>query len=149
MWYIWADRGQFPNHVKTPKLQPGQSIHLKNGNIIAVFWKDKRDVFLASSIHGNSESNIERFLGNITKHGVISDNNKNMGGVDKCDHFLSYYAVGRKTMNWWKKVFFRMFELSIINTMCIYFEKHSNLLREKTATNSLRHFGTPAGAAIS
>ena len=39
-------------------------------------------------------------------------------GVDKCDQHLNYYAIGRKSIKWWKKVFFCMCEMSIINAMC-------------------------------
>ena len=61
-----------------------------------------------------------------------------MGGVGKCDQFLSYYAVGRNTMKWWKKVFLRMFELCIINSMCIYFEKYPDFAKRRSSHKLFR-----------
>ena len=34
--------------------------------------------------------------------------NSSMGGVDLTDQYMSYYLVGRKTMKWWRRVFWRM-----------------------------------------
>ncbi len=119
---VRVDRGEFPESFKTKKLDKGKSEYINNGTIMAVHWKDKRDVFMMSSFHGNAENVIERF-GNeeVSKPEMISDYNLNMGGVDKCDQFLSYYNIGRKSKKWWKKVFFRMVELCIVNAMCMYF----------------------------
>ena len=36
--------GQFLQQFKTAKLQRGESILLRNGNMVAVHWFDKRDV---------------------------------------------------------------------------------------------------------
>ena len=44
-----------------------------------------------------------------------------MGDVDKCNQYLSYYYIGRKAIKWWRKVFSRIFEIYIINSMVIYF----------------------------
>ena len=121
---IRVNRGEFPENFKNEKLEPGKSLYIKNGDIMAVHWKDKRDVFVISSFHGNTETNIERHRGKIQKPDVIIDYNQNMGGVDKCDQYISYYTIGRKAQKWWKKVFFRMFEMCVINSMCIYLEKN-------------------------
>ena len=56
-----------------------------------------------------------------------------MGGVDKCDQYLSYYSVGRKTQNWWKPIFFRLFEMCITNSMCIYVEKHPEFSKRRNS----------------
>ena len=39
-----VDRGQFPTEFKKAKLQKEQSNFLKDGNIVVVHWKDKRDL---------------------------------------------------------------------------------------------------------
>ena len=104
---------------------------MHNGNIVACHWKDKRYVFLLSSIKENKEKVISRQTGEITKPEVIIDYNSYMNGVDKCDQHLSYYTIGRKSIKWWKKVFNRMFELCIINAMCIYFAKNTDFAEDE------------------
>ena len=47
-----------------------------------------------------------------------------MNGVDKCDQYLNYYSMGRKSIKWWKIVFFKLIELCVVNAMVIYFHKN-------------------------
>jgi hypothetical protein len=57
---IRADRGKFPNEFRKGSIAKESSKFIRNGNIVAVHWKDKRDVFVVSSIHGNGSQHIER-----------------------------------------------------------------------------------------
>ena len=99
-------RAQLPLSFETEKLNIGEASYLKRNNVIAVHWKDKRDVLCLSSFHNPGETVITRHQNDITKPNLICDYNVYMGGVDKCDQFLSYYSVSRKSLKWWKKVFF-------------------------------------------
>jgi len=51
---------------------------------------------------------------------VVLDYNKNKTGVDKSDQMLSYYTFSRKTVKWWKKLFFHLFELAVVNAHILY-----------------------------
>ena len=51
---------------------------------------------------------------------MIDQYNQYMGGVDKCDQYQSNYDIARKSRKWWKKVFFRMLELAVINSYIVY-----------------------------
>ncbi|UYV66531.1 PGBD5 [Cordylochernes scorpioides] len=46
--------------------------------------------------------------------------NKHKAGVDRSDQLLSYYSFQRRTMKWWKKLFFHIFGLTIVNSHIIY-----------------------------
>ena len=51
----------------------------------------------------------------------ISDYNAFMGGVDVTDQHLSYYSLTqRRTLKRWKKVFWRMIDISILNSWIIF-----------------------------
>ena len=109
----------------------GSSAFLKTDDgILAVHWKDKWDVFVVSAIHGNSEVRVQRHAQELTKPSTIWEYNKYMGGVDKCDQYLSYYTVSRRSMKLWKKVFFWLLELCITNSMCIYFRKNPDFVKK-------------------
>jgi hypothetical protein len=44
-----------------------------------------------------------------------------MGGVDLTDQCLSYYSLTqRRTVKWWKKVFWRLVDISILNSWIIF-----------------------------
>lgn len=62
---------------------------------------------------------------------MINQYNCYMNGVDKCDQMLSSYSIQRKTQKWWKKLFFRLVELSIINSMVLYTTLFPNTLPQR------------------
>ena len=86
-----------------------------------VHWKDNRDVHALSTKHGNA---VAHDLPH--KPELISDYNKFMGGVDHNDQLLVYFAVGRKTMKRWKRVFWRLIDVSLVNCHLFYKLKPGN-----------------------
>ena len=51
--------------------------------------------------------------------------NKYKTGVDRSNQMLSYYSFERKTIKWWKKLFFRLFDLVLFNAHILH-NKTSN-----------------------
>ena len=52
---------------------------------------------------------------------MIVDYNQNMGGVDLMDQYLSYYYLTTKrSLKWWKKVFWRLIDICVLNSWVIY-----------------------------
>ena len=43
-----------------------------------------------------------------------------MGGVDRMDQMLVYYSIGRKTIKWYRRVFWRIIDLTLINAFILY-----------------------------
>ena len=89
---VRINRGEFPKAFKVANLDVGSSTYLRMNYILAVHWKDKRDVFVLSSIHGNKEETIQSHKGENSKPTMIQCYSMKMGGVDKCDQRLSYYS---------------------------------------------------------
>ena len=108
----------------TQKLAARDSAFIHEDNIVSVHWKDRRDVFLISSIHNVLMCKREMMKIFQSQH---------MGSADKCDQYLSHYSLGRKSIIWWKKVFFRLFELCIINAMVVYFNKNIEFSKRRQA----------------
>ena len=53
----------------------------------------------------------DRHTGNhIIKPTCVVDYCKNMGGVGVADQMLQYYEALRRTVKWWKKLFFPFFK---------------------------------------
>lgn len=61
-----------------------------------------------------------------------------MGGVDKCDQYLSYYSLVRKSLKWWVKVFFRLLEMCVVNAMCLYFAKNPLFASKRNSHKKFR-----------
>ena len=105
---VRMDHGQFLLQFKTAKLQHGESILLRNGNMVAVHWFDKRDGFAMSTIHGTGNVEVTRRGDeqSFQKPVIINEYNKFMGGVDQCDQLFSSYSLNRKSVKWCKKYFY-------------------------------------------
>ena len=84
---VSVNRGEFPNNFKVGKLDCRKSTCICNNKIVAVHWKDKRDVFMMSYCHGKDESLVERHSFNIIKPSMIMNYNNNMDGVNKHDQY--------------------------------------------------------------
>ena len=51
---------------------------------------------------------------------VVDDYNRSMNGVDKADQYTVYYSFIRKSRKWWRKLFFWLFEVTIVNSYILY-----------------------------
>ena len=52
---------------------------------------------------------------------AIIDYNQYMGSVDLMDQHLSYYSMpARCTLKWWKKIFWRLVDISVVNLWIIF-----------------------------
>jgi hypothetical protein len=113
----------FPREVTTAKLTKGQTISKRNGNVVVMKWKDKRDVLAVSTRHTGKIVTLPRLNrrgAQVNKQDLILDYNQHMGGVDRVDQILSYYSPLRKSIKWYRKVVFHIFDLCIGNAYHIY-----------------------------
>ncbi len=72
-----------------------------------------------------------------------------MGGVDLADQAMCYYSVGRKTMKWWRRVFWRVHDMAITNAVVLHKENsirtNTNALSQKLFRMKLAYsFTAPA-----
>ncbi len=51
---------------------------------------------------------------------VVHDYNQHMLGVDKLDQLASYYSFLHKSVKWWRKVFFWLVEVTVVNSYILY-----------------------------
>ena len=90
-------------------------------------WKDKRDVHMCTTIHDASFVDIPRRVDRrageqIKRSACIVDYDKHMGAVDRCDQIIAYPAFKRRTLKWWKKVFFHLLMIATLNAYLLYKE---------------------------
>ncbi len=118
---VRSNRKHFPKFIEDPtkKLQC-----LVSGPLLSAKYKDKRDVHLLSTVHEGKmiASNKINFRTNlaIEKPDIVMDYNKNMRLVDKSDMQINAIDCLRKTIKWYKKLFFHMLDISILNAHHIY-----------------------------
>ena len=56
----------------------------------------------------------------IVKFEAVHQYNQLMGALDRSDQMVSYNAFKRRTLKWWKKVFFHLFMLGVLNAYLVH-----------------------------
>ena len=103
----------------------------KPSPIIYTVWKDARAVcVMSSAFPGHAEGTVSRKKVN-SKTGAIEQTdidvpivvqmyNKYMGGVDKSDQYLAYHNILRKTVRYWKTLFYHLVDVAAVNAYLLY-----------------------------
>ena len=67
---------------------------------------------------------LARNRGEAQKPVAIDHYNNSMNGVDRADQNSVYYSFIRKSRKWWRKLFFWLMEVAVVNSF-ILFQLHS------------------------
>ena len=125
---VRINRRGMPKQVTAAKLKKGEmtSSEVKKG-MLALKWQDKRPVNMLSTIHDNSRVTKRRRtrlaaggIEEVEKPTMVDRYNTYMGGVDKGDQLMSYYGFIHRTVKWWRRAFFHLFENAIVNAYILY-----------------------------
>ena len=121
---VRKNRKELPKLLPAVKLRQGEGIFRRKGNLLALKYHDKRDIHFLTTAHQAKmvvTDKTNRVTGErILKPKPIVEYIKKMGGVDLSDQITQYYEVLRKTVKWWKKLFFHLFNLAIVNSFILY-----------------------------
>jgi len=116
---VRRNRRGMPPFKKT-KFQPGQTESKHTGEMLTIKWMDHREVHMLTTKHEDEQLPIQKH-GKVTmKPKCVKEYNKNMGFVDNTDMLLSSVECVRKTMKWYKKIFFHLIDLSLLNAYSSY-----------------------------
>lgn len=118
------NRKEIPVALKNAKLKKGEVIFRQRNNLMAMKWKDKRDVSMLSTKHTPTFSvtaRVDRQTGEpIVIPSCILEYNSYMGGVDRADQLGKYYTITRKSLKWWKKLAMHIINMAITNAYILY-----------------------------
>ena len=121
------NRKNVPPLVKDKKLKRGEHCAQHSGDVAVLMWQDKKRVTMISTYHKNDmRVVVNRANKTEIKPVVVCDYNKNMLGVDLKDQMLQPYLLERKKgTKWYLKLFRRLLNVAIHNSMVIY-RSHTN-----------------------
>lgn len=126
------NRKNMPVALKNANLKKGEVIYRQKGNLLALKWKDKRDVTMLSTVHKATFTITNRDIHNTGEPVVIPSTvvtyNKYMGGVDHADQLNKYYTMTRKTIKWWKKLALHIINAAITNAYILHKKYHHHPL---------------------
>lgn len=86
-------------------------------------WLNRIELFTLSTKFGDDLINTTKLDNNgipIKKPTCVVNYNQCMGSIDKTDMLLSSVECVRKTCKWYKKIFFHLINLSLLNSYSIY-----------------------------
>ena len=115
---VRPDRKNMPRDFVTSKLKKGEC-RLKSCNgILALKWKNNRDVHIISTKHETAERTEQ---GNLTsKPKCVIDYNKGMVGINRQARMLACFPAMRKHTKGHRKVFFYVLDMALFNSYILF-----------------------------
>lgn len=118
---------------------------------MAVKWHDKKDVYMLSSAHDSSLISTRKRNSNITSEFLkplcVKEYNENRGAVDKTAMQITFSESLRNTTKWYKKLFFHMIDLSVLNSFILFKTiKHQNFQLSKFKLEIIRELIAKCGS---
>jgi hypothetical protein len=120
---VHHDRHGMPQDIgpKSLKMKRGDIVACVRGNLRAVCWKDKCDVYIPTKRHAPPvEGNFSDKSGRAIKPRVVEDYNTYMGFVDTSDRMVNSYGTAWRTRKWTNKLFFHLTDMTILNAFLIH-----------------------------
>ena len=115
----------FPGH----RLKRGECVSQSANGIMALIWKDKKDVKMLSTKHNSEmlDTGKKSREGNaIIKPACVVAYNHGMGGVDHSDQLSATCRSVRKYTKWYNKLFFYMVDIALVNAFLILKKLHKD-----------------------
>jgi hypothetical protein len=98
--------------------------------MLAVKWRDRREIIMLTTMHrdvmvtlNKKDRKTQEY---VRKPQCVTDYNEKMGAVDHSDMMLSSVECIRKTIKWYKKLFFHTVNLCLLNAHAFYLTKTGN-----------------------
>lgn len=121
---VRLNRRNMPPNMKTkPKLKKGETLAASSGDMLALVWKDKKNVNMLTTMHKDTirDTGKKSRTGKAVRKPIAcSSYSKGMGGVDLNDQISVFYKSPRKTIKWYKKIFFYMLDMTIVNSFVVW-----------------------------
>ena len=113
-----------PKTFLNQNIPQGNVLACREGPILALKWRDKHDVVVLSTKHTSEMTmvSVRTRGGRILKDKPVAVDgyNKHMGDVNNSDQMLEYYSFNRKGVKWWKKLYFHLISLALVNAHKLY-----------------------------
>jgi len=140
---IRTRRKQFPQQLSQLKFaNQGDSKVLQSvetPQLTATVWKDKKNVFyLSTNADPTGNATVLRRQRTGKRREVVSPMSvslyqQHMNGVDRADQLRESYPAGRKSLKWWRYIFWYLLNTAVVNAMVCQKESpnHQRETRQK------------------
>ncbi|XP_068115883.1 piggyBac transposable element-derived protein 4-like [Hyperolius riggenbachi] len=117
---VRANRKGLPSEVVHKKLKRGETCSQRSNELLALKFRDKRDVLALTTIHTEATTTVRTRSREVVKPLAIAEYTKFMGAVDLSDQVLAPYRLNRKRKIWYKKVALYFFQMCLQNAFVLY-----------------------------
>ena len=124
---IVKNRVGLPDAIRSPfTLGDDDTMQFRCERFMVIAWRaksKKTPVIMVSSACSARMTEVRNRKGEVLQKPVAVDTyNHSMNGVDRNDQHCTYYSFVRKTLKWWRKMFFYLLECSTVNSYILYQE---------------------------
>ncbi|KAL9952183.1 hypothetical protein ACROYT_G039398 [Oculina patagonica] len=156
---ILENRRDFPVNLKNSKQwakekDRGSLRWERDPPCLALQWLDNKVVSVITTIdNANVKSQVSRKVKTargawrsvqVPRPEVIAHYNAFMNAVDRSDQLIGTQNVLRKSVKWWKALFFHLIDMAVVNSFILFKEHQAQFPDEpalkRTADYSLTHF---------
>ena len=116
-----------PEEIRHPplRLRDNEVKAFRNNHLLALEWraaKKKKSLVMISTEDSACEVTVTSRATNreTTKPKVVDHYNWSMNGVDRADQHTVYYSFIRRSRKWWRKLFFWLVEVTMVNSYILY-----------------------------
>ena len=116
-----------------------QSVFVRKGPLLCLRWRGqktkskKKPVTILSTIHEANDvltTKKDSHGNRLPKPEAINEYTTHMSGVDLSDQYMAFHMNLRKSMKWWRKLFFHLLNMILLN---------SYILNKKYGDKKLKH----------
>ena len=136
---VVKNRRELPETVRDKRfvVRSGETRSFRDGRVLVLAWraetKKKPLLMMSSACSSKPVSVTSRRERVSSKPAVVNSYNHSMNSVDIADQLTVFYSFVRKTRKWWRKLFFYLLEVSVVNSYLLYKQAVDN------PTNHLRY----------
>ena len=123
-----SNRKDIPDVVRSTRtkkfaLPSGGYRAFRQDRFLVSAWRPekKKNVLMLTTGYTAKFTSVTRRSGeSIDKPEVVHAYNHSMNGVDRNDQLSVYYCFNRRSVKWWKKVFFWSVEITLVNSYILF-----------------------------
>ena len=122
---VMKNRADLPDEIRSKsfKLKDDEIVAYRTDRLLAMGWRaaQKKPVIMLSSEEPAKVVTVHNRRGqDVRKPQVVHHYNQSMNGVDIADQCCVYYSFIRKSKKWWRKVFFWLLEVTVVNSYTLH-----------------------------
>ena len=119
------NRVDLPDVIRSSSfsLQNDETRAFRDGSLLTVAWRaatKKKPLVMLTSSCPHEMVTVKSRRTTQQKPLVVDRYNHSMNGVDRADQYTVYYSFVRRSVKWWRKVFFWVMEVAVVNSYILH-----------------------------